>query len=165
MDDFEQQALLMPLLLLRQQRERKARSEQVEARGAFEQCEQATLKAQQSLRDFAGYRAAEEARLYTELRSRQVSPRSIDHYRSRIEYLQFEQANIEKEIRDCIMRQSESQQRLNVTRDVLQKAMRAVEKFEEILKDFDQRLSRSALLKEDAEIDEAAMTAWSLQRF
>ncbi len=146
--------MLHELLKIKNIRKQSADDDVRKCKNRLEVAQQEVQTKQQEFDDYVDWRCKEEQRLYDNIINMEIRQKDLDHLKKKIALLREKDVTLEQAVNEAEKKVTEEKQALETARDVLTKAMQAVEKFEEFTRVLDEESAKEAERIEDLEMEE-----------
>lgn len=148
------------LLRIKRFREEQAELEAGRARRRMALAARARGQAEEALEQYRGEARRREDGMYDDLCSRVVRVREIDDVLQQVAGLKEGERRRDAAREDALKKESEAQEALDGARRAHQHALRQCDKFVDLAGMYQAEARKEQENKEDAEVEEAASTAW-----
>ncbi|WDE02206.1 type III secretion system stalk subunit SctO [Thalassomonas actiniarum] len=154
--------MLEQIFTIKELRERKAASKVTECRRALKQHEQAVLDAKQKLKEYIQWRSQEEVRRFKSLMGQVSTYRKLELINQDISHLRLKDGDYQEVILKAEAALQQAQQALEQAKQAHVLAQRAVEKFNELRTQTQEKIEKEQQKKEELELEEFTKPRQSL---
>lgn len=147
--------MLEELLKIKQIRERDAESAVRSAERKLADAREAVRAAEKAVSDHHDFRLKEEVRLFEEIRGESVHVRDFDDMKHAVAVLRQTETGLEETVAEKTKAVAPAEQALQAAQDAYREAKVATMKFEELVDLERSEAAREAIVREDAETEEA----------
>ena len=146
--------MLHELLKVKRIREKSAHEEVQRRKYALEEAHRKVEEAETEFNDYIEWRGKEEQRLYDNIINTEVKQNDLDQLKQNVGLLREKDVLLEQAIGEAKKKVVDAEEALEQARDDHNKAIQAVEKFEEFTAALDEEAAKEAARLEDLEMEE-----------